>query len=105
MSDDQYNLYGGLPPHQRRSPTSRAAAIQMLPTAGTKRRLVYDFLLSSAKYGGTDEQMQVALQMPGNVQRPRRIELVAVGLVRDSGRTRKTRAGRQAVIWIAAIWA
>jgi len=101
----QYNLYGGLPPHQRHSSTSRAAAIQMLPTAGTKRRLVYDLLLEWAKYGGTDEQIQVALQMPGNVQRPRRIELVAVGLVRDSGRTRKTKSGRQATIWVAASWA
>jgi hypothetical protein len=49
--------------------------------------------------GGTDEELQDALGMNPNTQRPRRIELVERGLVRDSGRTRKTKSGRRATVW------
>jgi hypothetical protein len=47
----------------------------------------------------TDEEMQVRLEMNPSTQRPRRIELVGMGLVVDSGTTRKTRSGRSAVAW------
>lgn len=86
------------PPYQAHSPTSRAAA-EALTDSGTKRRLV--LALIAAGDGLTDEECQVALTMNPSTQRPRRVELVEMGLVRDSGRTRPTHSGREAVVWEA----
>jgi len=51
--------------------------------------------------GLTDEEMQFWYDISPSTQRPRRIELVARGLVKDSGLRRRTRSGRSAVIWVA----
>jgi hypothetical protein len=87
------------PPHNS-TPTSRAAAESIKPTAGTLRALVLDFLKACSD-GATDEQMQQALNMAGNTQRPRRQELETMGLIRKTDKTRATSSGRQAVIWEA----
>lgn len=89
-----------LPPAQRHSPTSVAAAEAIAPRAGSLRAHVYDWLKARGADGGTDEEMQTALQMSPNTQRPRRVELEQLGLVQNSGRTRLTRAGRKAVVWV-----
>ena len=89
------------PPAQRHSPTSRAAAAAIEPRAGTHRWAVLRLIRRYRTLGVTDEQMQDWLPMNPSTQRPRRIELVAAGLVADSGRTRPTRSGRQAVVWVA----
>ena len=57
-------------------------------------------LVGCGASGSTDEEMQFALSVPGNSQRPRRVELVRKGIVRDSGQTRPTRAGGKATVWI-----
>jgi hypothetical protein len=88
-------------PSQRHSPTSIAAAEAAKPTAETYRLAVLLWLRHKGVLGGTDEEIQSALVMNQNTQRPRRVELVRMGLVKDSGRTRPTRSGRQAVVWIA----
>ena len=51
--------------------------------------------------GLTDEEMLAAVQLAPSTGRPRRIELVQRGLVRDSGNIRKTASGRSAVVWTA----
>ncbi len=86
-------------PAQMHSQTSIAAAERALPDAGTQRWHVYRQLSQWMSTGGTDEELQDALGMNPNTQRPRRIELVERGLVRDSGRTRKTKSGRRATVW------
>jgi len=98
MSDSDYlqTLYL---PAQMHSAPSIAAAESMLLTAGTLRRRVLDQLRQWHATGGTDSELQAALGMDPSTQRPRRIELVNAGLVRDSGRTRKTRSGRRATVW------
>ena len=88
-------------PYQRHSPTSRAAAETVEPRVATLRRAVLDALRAAGEAGLTDEEMQTRLGMGGNTQRPRRVELERGGLVRDSGRTRRTRGGREAVVWVA----
>lgn len=88
------------PPAQRHSPTSREAADAILPRADTLRRAVLD-ALQAAPAGLTDEEMQDQIPMTASTQRPRRVELVEAGLVRDSGDTRPTRSGRKAVVWKA----
>lgn len=51
--------------------------------------------------GITDEQLIQQSGLRPNTCRPRRIELVALGYVVDSGDRTKTISGRQAVLWKA----
>lgn len=88
-------------PYQRHSRTSRAAAVGIEPKVGTKRGMVLAFLRGCGPAGATDEEMQRGIPMGPNTQRPRRVELVAAKLVRDSGRERKTAGGDAAVVWVA----
>lgn len=88
-------------PYQRHSATSRAAAAGIAPKAGTKRAQVLDFLREQGAAGATDEEMQRGIPMSANTQRPRRVELLAAKLIEDSGMTRKTAGGDEAVVWVA----
>ena len=90
-----------LPPFQAHSGTSRAAAIAMYCKAGTKRARVLDQISRSWLGGCTDEEGMRHLRMNPNTYRPRRVELVRMGLVKDSGIRRPTLSGEQAVVWTA----
>jgi len=94
---NQPDLLAWSPPSVAGSKTSLAAAEKIAPRAGSLRAKVLDLL--QAKGPLTDEQMQDGLRMSPSTQRPRRIELVALGLVIDTGKTTKTKSGRQAVLW------
>jgi predicted ArsR family transcriptional regulator len=88
-------------PAQRHSPTSCAAAEAIVPHLNKLQARVLDYLRGCGERGATDEELVEALRLSPSTARPRRIELVAAKLVQDSGRTRKTRAGRPAVVWCA----
>lgn len=90
-----------LPAHQRHSATSRAAAVAIAPHAETLRAWVLREIQSCGFEGCTDQECQELMCIDPGTQRARRVELVQAGLVRDSGRTRATRAGRKATVWIA----
>ncbi len=90
------------PPYQRGSATSSAAAAEIEPKVNRLRRQVLDYLRIVGEAGATDEEIQRWCNMQGNTERPRRKELVRDGLVVDSGTTRKTESGRQAVVWRVA---
>jgi hypothetical protein len=81
--------------------TSRAAAAAIRPDAGRLRQLVLQAIVERGTIGATDEEIQNALGLPGNTQRPRRRELEQVGLIRDSGQRRPTSSGRRAIVWVA----
>ena len=85
----------------KHSSTSLQAAEEMSPSRAKTDR---DRVLKAIRddYGLTDRECQIALCMSGDTQRPRRVELVRMGLVRDSGRTRKTGTGREATVWEVA---
>ena len=85
---------------QAHSPTSREAARRI---AGGTHSLRMQVLAHLRKYpeGLTDEEMQLGIPMAQNTQRPRRIELVRMGLIRDSGDQRLTSSDRFATVWIA----
>jgi len=78
------------------SATSREAAVSMREKTPSLRARVLEALTICGPM--TDEELSEWFQMSGNTIRPRRIELVKVGAVKEYG-TKKTRSGRNAVIW------
>ena len=85
------------PPHVRGSQTSLAAAASI---SGNRNSMHTRILKYLEHEGATDEQMAIDLDMKQSTQRPRRIELVEQGKVKDSGRKTKTLSGRNAVVWV-----
>ena len=92
---------GPPPPAQPHSPTSKAAGKRARSSAATWRTRVLTVIRLEGERGATDEEIQDALDMNPSTERPRRVELVKLGLVEDSGETRKTRSNRSAVVWTA----
>ena len=90
--------YGG--PFPRHSDTSKAAAAA-LRGSQTLRALVYKAIASSGGHGMTDSEVQAHLGLSGSTQRPRRVRLVELGFVRDSGNRRASKTGRLCTVWIA----
>jgi len=97
----QLDLLQRPPPAQRHSQPSIEAAARIEPSADTLRGVVLEYLRGYPNFGATDEEMQVGLEMNPSTQRPRRIELVRMGLVWDTGTTRQTLSGRKATVWRA----
>lgn len=95
---DEYPFYGGTPPHQRHSNTSREAAVKVASKSKTLREKVFAYLEARPE-GATDDEIQVDLDMQSDTERPRRRELQKAGRVVDSGYVRNTRSGRSAVVW------
>lgn len=95
----QLELVPKPPPAQHHSVTSVQAAERIEPDAKTLRHRV--LMVLKVNGGLTDEEMQLGIPMNPSTQRPRRIELVNMGLVVDSGLTRLTRSGRKATVWRA----
>lgn len=96
------DLFTYQPPAQRHSETSKAAAEAIKPRVEIYRERILAEIKRSGALGRTDGELQEQLAMNGSTQRPRRIELVDAGLVKDSGRTRKSASGRACVVWVAA---
>jgi len=92
-------LYSGRPPSEPVD-TSIAAARSMSEHAQTERQRVLDYLLLCPT-GATDEEIQGALKMGGNTERPRRRELVLLGHVVNSKCQVRTSTGRMAIVWMA----
>ena len=89
-----------LPAFQSHSSTSRQAALDIYYDVGKLQQRVLDCLRGWGDVGGTDEEIQKALGMNPSTERPRRIELVSKGLIRDSGLRRKTDSKRLATVWV-----
>ena len=81
--------------------TSEGAAEAIKPSAARLRTRVYERLVLAGWAGMTDQELQDVLHMDPSTERPRRVELVKMGSVIDSGRKRRTAAGRPAVVWMA----
>ena len=95
---EQYDLYGGIPPHVAGSDTSLAAALSQLTTAKTKQARVYREIKWN-RSGMTDDEIEVATGWRHQTVSARRRELVKLGAIRDSGERRNTRSGRKATVW------
>lgn len=92
--------YNGEPPFVAESSTSKAAADEMKPTAGTLRSRVLEYVL---KHGdATDDEIEQGLDLRHQTASARRRELVLGGQLVDTGRRRQTRSGRSATVWAPA---
>jgi hypothetical protein len=83
-------------PYQRHSRTSKKAARYAKPYATTARYKVYQFIEKNP--GKTDEEIQDTLRMNPNTQRPRRVELLEIGIIEEEGR-KKNKSGTEASTW------
>lgn len=87
--------------YQRHSETSIAAAAAIKPHISELEQIVLEQIRLCG--GCTDDELLQALCAEHQIwPRPRRIRLVELGLVVDSGLVRKTRSGRNAVVWRCA---
>jgi hypothetical protein len=94
------HLFGGHPPYQRHSKTSLQAANQIKEPSKSLREQVYGLLKALGENGATDEEIGIALNLPGNTVRPRRRELQLQDRIEITGKTRKTQSGRAAAVWV-----
>ncbi len=89
------------PPSQAHSATSQAAATAIRPVAQRDRERIRGLFVAAGDSGLTDEEIVTATGLNPSTARPRRIDLVKEGAVRDSHRTRPTRSNRPATVWVA----
>jgi hypothetical protein len=98
----QLVLFGPTPPTFANAPITRAAAgVAIRPDAARLRAKVFEYVKGRGAAGATDAEIQAALDMSGDTERPRRRELQQAGFIGDSGQVRQTPSGRAAVVWIA----
>lgn len=83
--------------------TSRDAAALVAPRTGTQRWRILQAFLHLAPGGLTSEQVEARTGLPANSVRPRLLELREDermgGWLVDSGETRPTKSGAQAIVW------
>lgn len=97
MKDD-LPLFMQSAPHNRTA-TSEDAAMKIRGVSSLLRARVFAYVVSQAEHGATAQEIEFALSMEGNTVRPRLVELREHKAIEDSGITRKTKAGRSAVVW------
>ncbi len=89
-------IYRGEAPHVE-TDTSIEAAGSIGFSQRTKLQMrVLEAIRQQAR---TDEELQRDLGMAANTERPRRRELALLGLIEDTGKRRRTRSGRHAIVW------
>jgi len=93
--------YGGKPPFEKTSDTSKAASESVIGAAVSIRLRVLHLIVQTRSHGATDDEIEEALGLRHQTASARRRELVLNGRVEDSGLRRNTRSGRSATVWIA----
>ena len=91
------------PPYQAHSETSREAADRV--DAAALREKVLSIFKREDRAGVLDDDIAAEFERANSrhsegTLRARRWELLQAGIIRDSGRTRKTRRGRNATVWV-----
>lgn len=89
-----------LPPFQKNSDTSRAAAIAQVPKLGNAQAQYVRYMRHCGPIGSTDHEAAEQLGRPLSSICARRNEMMKRGYIRDSGARRPTRYGGRAVVWV-----
>ncbi len=92
-------------PFARRSDTSKEAAESMAGAAPGYEADVLRFIRCSEGYGATADECLVWLKLSHQNGSARVSELAKKGLIVKAGRRRKTRSGRNAEVYVAAVFA
>ena len=87
-------------PYQSSSSTSIEAAVAAGPKVGTQKYVILQILAYQGEYGATEDEIEVALGMLRSAVCGRINALVKEGKVRDSGRVRLSRWGRNCIVWV-----
>lgn len=101
MTEYPENLYGGQAPHNG-TETSKAAAGNVTPRAGTIREQVLEMIQLSLTRGMTCDELEFVLGRPHTTVSARIRELSLMGLIDIAPYTRKTRYGRDARVYLCA---
>lgn len=83
------------------SDTSEEAAHSMKDKARRARAKVFARIRQMREFGGTRDEVEVALGMAMQTVSPRFVELEAQGAIRKNGQKRRTRQGRLANVYVA----
>ncbi len=87
-------------PYVKGSETSREAAEKIEPKKITMQAVILTFFGSRMAFGATVDEVERTLGMLHQSAGARVRELVLAGKLVDSEQTRKTRSGRNAVVWV-----
>jgi predicted transcriptional regulator len=99
--DSRYGNAGDVgAPYQPSSDTSREAAISKAQRLPEERTAVYRAIVRSGETGRTWSELVEELGLSPTAN-GRVLELREMGLIVDSGRRRKTKAGRNAAVYVA----
>ena len=82
------------------TPTSKAAAEQKTDAASDRTKMLAAYRAAGAM-GLTDDEMRITTNLNPDSIRPRRGELIRAGKVMETTKTRPTRTGRLATVFIA----
>jgi hypothetical protein len=82
--------------------TSRLAALSVAETAPLQRSRVFEFIASKGEFGANRDEIAAALELPTQSVSPRVVELIRLGMIRETDRRRPTRSGRAAVVLVAS---
>ena len=82
--------------------TSIAAMEKVAPKRESMKGRVYQYLIDRQERGATDQEMQSALNIPGDSLRPIRISLFKDGWIHDSGHTRQNPNGNECIVWVVS---
>lgn len=85
------------------SETSKAAYRSIKRCSGTIREQLFAYIEQEGLNGTTDDEMEVVFGYRHQTVSARRRELVQAERIVDSGNTRETRSGRQAIIWVKIV--
>lgn len=81
-------------------PTALRGAVKVYPRSGTQRRLILDAIAAAGERGLTHDEIAAVPGVADTAHRTRKTELVEDGWVEDSGRTRPTVTGTDAIVWV-----
>lgn len=66
----------------------------------SQRQCVYDLIRQAGLEGCTDDELMARTGLRGSSLHPRRWQLAKDGIIKDSGRTRPTSSGMDAIVWV-----
>ena len=87
-------------PFQSHSPTSREAAESIAPDLGRLEQMVFDALRGAGTWGRTCDELEVLLDMKHQTASARLIGVEQQGAICKLARTRLTRSGRNAAVYV-----